>query len=133
MEKPEASTDSCCWWTLGEGSCCEEPFQRAVSVKVDVDLVGAFPNWEQSSVLKMNEGVRNMLTVKIRLYLGWVALSSVISSTFTILSMSIPALRIRWKVAGSTNYQCDGKVEHRLEVHTSRKEFIRKGIAELRR
>jgi hypothetical protein len=69
MEEPEASTDRSCGWTLGQGSCGKEPFQRAVCVKVDVDLVGAFPNWEQSSVLKVNEGVRDILTVKIRLYL----------------------------------------------------------------
>lgn len=69
MEESEASTDHGCGWTLGQGSCCEEPFQRAVCVKVDVDLVGAFPNWEQSSILKVNEGVRDILTVKIRLYI----------------------------------------------------------------
>jgi hypothetical protein len=71
MDEPEPSMDGFHRRTLGKGSCGEEPFQRAVSVKVDVDLVGAFSDWEQSSVLKMNEGMRNMLTVKIRLYLGW--------------------------------------------------------------
>jgi hypothetical protein len=71
MDEPEPSMDGFHRRTLGEGCGCEEPFQRAISVKVDVDLVGAFSNWEQSSVLKMNEGVRNMLTVKIRLYLRW--------------------------------------------------------------
>jgi hypothetical protein len=70
MEEPEASTDRSCGWTLGQGSCCEEPFQRAVCVKVDVDLVGAFPNWEHSSVTQMKKGVRNILTVNIGLYIG---------------------------------------------------------------